>query len=110
MVQILPETVKLKTANVNADQISVDLTWNKAKGCDSYDIYRRTYRSAWKMVARVKGNALKYTDPARAGDGQITIQYADMTAGQIQEVIVPTLFLQFLIHQSLLFQLSEQPM
>ena len=64
MVQILPETVKLKTANVNADQISVNLTWSKAKGCDSYDIYRRTYRSAWKMVARVKGNVLKYTDPA----------------------------------------------
>ena len=62
LIQIIPETVKLKSATVNSDQISVDLAWNKADGCDSYEIYRRTYRSSWKMIARVKANVLKYTD------------------------------------------------
>lgn len=75
MVQILPETVKLKTAQINSDQISVNLTWNKASGCDSYEIYRRTYRSAWKMIARVKADVLKYTDvtPLRGWNNYYTV-------------------------------------
>ena len=34
----------------------------KAGGCDAYEIYRRTYRSSWKRIARVKSNTLKYKD------------------------------------------------
>ena len=62
MIQILPETVKLNKAEVNSDKISVNLSWSKAGGCDSYEIYRRTYRSSWKRIARVKSNTLKYKD------------------------------------------------
>lgn len=62
MIQILPETVKLNKAKVNSDKISVNLSWSKAGGCDAYEIYRRTYRSSWKRIARVKSNTLKYKD------------------------------------------------
>lgn len=63
-VRTLPSTVKLGTATVNPDKISVNLTWEKAYGCDHYEVYRRTAKSSWKMIAKVKTDIVKYTDTA----------------------------------------------
>ncbi|MDD7219728.1 MAG: fibronectin type III domain-containing protein [Clostridia bacterium] len=63
-VKTLPSTVKLLKAEVRSDKISVNLTWERAYGCDYYEIYRRTAKSSWKMIGRVKSNVLQYTDTA----------------------------------------------
>lgn len=57
----LPSTVKLGKASLNSDNTEVTISWNKAKGCNYYKIYKKSGAS-WKKLATVKSNVIKYID------------------------------------------------
>ena len=56
-----PETVKLKKATLGVFEDSAVISWNKARGCDKYKIYRKS-GSQWKLIDTVSSNQTNYTD------------------------------------------------
>ncbi len=57
-----PDTVKIKRAKLARNKKSVTVTWNKAKGCNYYSVYRKTPSTGWKRIANIKSKYASYID------------------------------------------------
>lgn len=57
-----PDTVKIKRAKLARSKKSVTVTWNKAKGCNYYSVYRKTPSTGWKRIANIKSKYASYID------------------------------------------------